>query len=344
MKKFLLFIVLIGCLQTTHAQIPSSCTIPLTLKTNYDADVKHLALKRIFDVSSPYRDSIIIPQVYQDTIWQGLSAIFNLTAVSARDSVFDNYCIHHEPSNPVYHSIYVSVDTSYAWTKPWQNLSTITGNTPIDNLLSAYGFTITGYWGFIKTAILSTTQTINVKPLCDSLETFLGVAYSEPKSTVVDGNKIAYNKTGNVQLYDFTVGYGDCPSGCIGSHIFKFKVYNNCSVDYLGIVDIIDHSSSIPAPTNCNITANVKNEKENAKFKVSPNPFLDNTTFVIQSDKPNESYSFELTDVLGKQVRFIKEINTREFEFSRNGLPNGIYFYKIYSTESIVGIGKLVIK
>jgi hypothetical protein len=82
----------------------------------------------------------------------------------------------------------------------------------------------------------------------------------------------------------------------------------------------------------------------NDVVKVYPNPFSDNTTFVIQSNKPNESYSFELLDVLGKQVRFIKEINTREFQLSRNGLPNGIYFYKIYSAESIAGIGKLVIK
>ncbi|MBA3704517.1 MAG: T9SS type A sorting domain-containing protein [Bacteroidetes bacterium] len=81
-----------------------------------------------------------------------------------------------------------------------------------------------------------------------------------------------------------------------------------------------------------------------AMVKVFPNPFSDNTTFIIQSDKSNEIFSFELLDVLGKQVRSTKEITGKEFHFSRNGLPNGIYFYKFYTAESTVDIGKLIIK
>ncbi|HLC82969.1 MAG TPA: T9SS type A sorting domain-containing protein, partial [Bacteroidia bacterium] len=77
---------------------------------------------------------------------------------------------------------------------------------------------------------------------------------------------------------------------------------------------------------------------------VYPNPFSDNTTFVIQSDKLNEIYSFELTDVLGKKVKSKNGISEKQFEISRNGLENGIYFYKIYTSESVVGIGKVVIK
>jgi len=73
-----------------------------------------------------------------------------------------------------------------------------------------------------------------------------------------------------------------------------------------------------------------------------PNPFSDNTTFIIQSDKSAGIYSFELLDILGKQVRSMTGINTKQFQFSRNSLPNGIYFYKIYNAESIVGAGKLI--
>ncbi|MGQ0829222.1 MAG: T9SS type A sorting domain-containing protein [Bacteroidota bacterium] len=87
-------------------------------------------------------------------------------------------------------------------------------------------------------------------------------------------------------------------------------------------------------------------EKENIPnfIKNYPNPFSDNTTFIIQSDKIKENYTFELLDVLGKQVRSIKEINSNEFQISRNSLPNGIYFYKVYNAENIVGVGKLIIK
>ncbi|OFY83496.1 MAG: hypothetical protein A3F72_19560 [Bacteroidetes bacterium RIFCSPLOWO2_12_FULL_35_15] len=78
-------------------------------------------------------------------------------------------------------------------------------------------------------------------------------------------------------------------------------------------------------------------------ISVYPNPFSDNTTFVIQSEKATEKYSFELFDVLGKKLKSINDISTKQFTISRNGLENGIYFYKIYSVESVVGIGKLIV-
>jgi len=78
--------------------------------------------------------------------------------------------------------------------------------------------------------------------------------------------------------------------------------------------------------------------------KVYPNPFSVNTTFLIQSDKMSETYSFEMVDVLGKVVKAMQQISTKEFQISRNGLQNGVYFYKIRSAECIVGIGKLVIR
>ncbi|MGQ0829224.1 MAG: DUF7619 domain-containing protein [Bacteroidota bacterium] len=109
-----------------------------------------------------------------------------------------------------------------------------------------------------------------------------------------------------------------------------------------------DFNEAVVTNTTLNTIAAPVGIKEttssNNIVRVYPNPFSDNTTFVIKSDKLNENYTFELLDVLGKQVRSIKEINTKEFQVSRNGLPNGIYFYKIYSTETVVDVGKLVIK
>ncbi|MGZ4116495.1 MAG: DUF7619 domain-containing protein [Bacteroidia bacterium] len=91
-------------------------------------------------------------------------------------------------------------------------------------------------------------------------------------------------------------------------------------------------------------TMGIETATTNNAVKVYPNPFTDNTTFVIESDKLNETYSFELADVLGKKVRSMSGISEKQFQVSRSGLQNGIYFYKIYSSESIVGIGKLIIK
>jgi hypothetical protein len=92
------------------------------------------------------------------------------------------------------------------------------------------------------------------------------------------------------------------------------------------------------------LTTGIETTSTNNVVKVYPNPFSDNTTFEIQSDKLNEIYSFEMTDVLGKSVVMMNGISLKKFTVSRNDLQTGIYFYKIYSSERLIGIGKLIIK
>jgi uncharacterized repeat protein (TIGR01451 family) len=82
---------------------------------------------------------------------------------------------------------------------------------------------------------------------------------------------------------------------------------------------------------------------ENGAVAVYPNPFTDNTTFVIRSGKLSETYSFEMTDVVGKVVRRIKT-NEKQFDLSRNGLQSGMYFYSITDAQGLVGMGKVIIK
>ena len=78
--------------------------------------------------------------------------------------------------------------------------------------------------------------------------------------------------------------------------------------------------------------------------QVYPNPFSDNTTFIIQSEKSGETYSFEIYDLLGKKIKVINEIKSKQFTISRSGIQNGTYFYKIYIAESIIKTGELIIK
>jgi type IX secretion system substrate protein len=336
MKKLFFVLSLLITVYQVNAQIPSSCTVPPVLQYNYDADVKHLALQRIFNQNSNYKDSIDVANSYQDTIWQGLAAIFNLTSVLERDSVFDKYCIHQEVSNSVYHSIYVAVDTTYSWTQQWQNLNTTTGITSLDSLLSLYGFTITNFSTFGSNyATLTTVQNINVLPLCASIEAFSGVVYSEPNPSGGDGNEIVYTQIGNDRFYNFTVGYGDCYSGCTSNHIYKFKVDNNCSVDFLGVVDNITPSDVIPAPINCNITTGIKYETLTTNFNVYPNPT--NGIFTIQT-KGN----LTIYNLLGEKI-FFQNLVSEKNEINLSGQSKGIYFLQIDS-ENKCSTQKIIIQ
>ena len=96
--------------------------------------------------------------------------------------------------------------------------------------------------------------------------------------------------------------------------------------------------------TIVDVSTGIETASTNNAVKVFPNPFNDNTTFVIQSDKQNETYSFEMTDVLGKTVQSIKGISGKQFTVSRNGLQSGIYFYRITTSGKNIGTGKLIIE
>lgn len=117
--------------------------------------------------------------------------------------------------------------------------------------------------------------------------------------------------------------------------------------DSLISADSLNRSSGImqltvyDVPTFYSVATGINNAIAAENVKVAPNPFNETTIFTVNT---NEIYSFELTDVLGKKVRSKTGISEKQFEISRNGLENGIYFYKIYTFESVIGIGKVVIK
>lgn len=328
MKNFTSFIVIFLVVFTINAQTPSNCSIQTVFKDYYDADIKHLALERIYDQYSNYTDSIEIPYIFQDTIWRGMAAIFNLTSLPERDSVFDNYCIH-QFGGYIYHGIYVNIDTSYDWTIQWQNQNTVTGIAELDTLLATYGFTVTNYWSNSNTAILYTNQNLNILPLCDSLKFFEGVNYAEPIPYGGSGNSIKYDKIGNDRVYEFTIGYGDCPMGCSGWRTYKFKVYEDCAVEYLGTENHVDPLYPFPSPPNCNITTSIKVFNSQKGFKVYPNPVR--TQITIESTNLIRN-KFCIINLYG-QLLITGEFR-QEKRISIENLPIGIYFIKFNNNSN----------
>lgn len=96
--------------------------------------------------------------------------------------------------------------------------------------------------------------------------------------------------------------------------------------------------------TVVDVTTEIETSSTNNHVRVYPNPFSESTTFMIQSDKVNDIYIFQLVDVLGKTVRYLNNITEKQFIISRNGLQNGMYFYNITNAEGVVGKGKIIIK
>ncbi len=75
--------------------------------------------------------------------------------------------------------------------------------------------------------------------------------------------------------------------------------------------------------------------------KVYPNPFNLTTTFEIKG--MNQPVTFELYNIIGKQVRAISDITKNKFVINRENLPDGIYIYKISTKDKIICAGKLIV-
>ncbi len=159
----------------------------------------------------------------------------------------------------------------------------------------------------------------------------------------------------NVVRFNFNnINLADSMSNEPASHgAFSFKVNLNNALplgtEIKNTAHIyFDSNPAIVTNTTLNtiaLSAGIEESQiQSENVSVYPNPFTESTTFSINSFKANEIYSFELYDVLGKKVNSIGNISAKQFEIARNGLENGVYFYKIISSENLSVTGKLILK
>ena len=82
---------------------------------------------------------------------------------------------------------------------------------------------------------------------------------------------------------------------------------------------------------------------ERSALQIAPNPFHDYTTITIPDYNGEETVVFELFNGLGEQVRRVKTEDA-QFEFSRDGLAPGVYYYRARSAAGSNWSGKLMIQ
>lgn len=73
-----------------------------------------------------------------------------------------------------------------------------------------------------------------------------------------------------------------------------------------------------------------------------PNPFNNYTTISVHNAEKSK-ISFCLFDQYGKKIKQIKKVRNNNIKIYRENLPQGVYFYKIYSNKKTISSGKLII-
>ncbi|MBA2612687.1 MAG: T9SS type A sorting domain-containing protein [Bacteroidetes bacterium] len=96
---------------------------------------------------------------------------------------------------------------------------------------------------------------------------------------------------------------------------------------------------------NGSFTTGIKNKDyvSGTQVIVYPNPFSDHITIEIRSEKNStDKRTIEIIDVLGNSVFKESNFEGTQLTIQRQDLKNGVYFYKVSDSLSIISIGRLV--
>jgi len=209
--------------------------VPDDLRALYREDAARLALRELQAQPGGYGDIAISAELIE-TYYAALVQVFNADGLSARDTVVDVYRIHTF-GQPETHRLLLQAAADQAWVQRLVNGELPTGNARVDRLLEDYGLSLD--WKYpLSTSnemliVLRAADALNVAALAHLFDGVAGLRYSEPDGMAGDGNDIRALRGAPI-LLDYSVGYGDCPAGCIARRTYHFAVHADGTVEYLG--------------------------------------------------------------------------------------------------------------
>jgi hypothetical protein len=235
MKKLITLIILSAFGTIAYTQVvDSSCEAPQDIVNVYSDDADELAIRWSLAAATPWADSVHIDPVLRERILGSLLAVFNATSLPARDSVTVCYNIHTWPV-PAMNSVIVSVDSSEAWVQQVAIGEYPTDNDAFNALYDEYGLSYGEYydWSFGHAFVLNSPANLNLEALSILLEEIPGVFYADINGMFGDGNDIQVEMMDSDVILEYEMAWGDCFAGCMMHHYWKFRVEEDCSVEFV---------------------------------------------------------------------------------------------------------------
>jgi len=210
------------------------------LREIYREDAALLTVRRIHEQGGSQAQEVELPVDTVTKFYESLIRVYNATSLAERDSVVSLYDIHAVRAVPdvVLHEVIVAVDTSKTWVHAWREGQRLTGNSEIDGLMQQFDLQLDTYMqslGASAFVVLCAPDPLNIKALATRFEAIDGVVYAEPNGWIGWGNDIVTHDFHlDRVILDYSFGWGDCPSGCIYRRYWRFQVYHDDRVVFLG--------------------------------------------------------------------------------------------------------------
>jgi hypothetical protein len=314
MKKTISIFFLLCCCRLMCQTTPSSCVAADSIVEKYRKDADRLAVNRVFKINSTYVDSVEINGGISNSFMRALLAVYNATLLPARDTVVVIYNLHRyvEPLN----SLIVEADSNLTWMKNLRINIVPTGNSEVDYLMAKYYLQKTNYntFGFSlprHMVVFGTDTNYNTFALADRFSAISGVFGADPNFTFGFNSNITDSVNANFIELTYRYGWGDCLSGCIYNRSWKFRVYNDCSVEYIG-----SSGNALPVGIKANFA-------QFEPVKIYPNPVKEK--LLIESAEDVKCKLYNATGSLMLEV--IQAASQHQLDIKLLG--NGVYFLRL---------------
>lgn len=191
----------------------------------------------------PEQRSVSPPAPLIDSVEASLRAVASLSH-PARDSVISIFSISPRLAYDAY-TMFILVDSMAPWLPAWVGGRLITGEASIDTVLLPVVASVEPSQVFLTrrdgvSFKLSMRVPIDWFVLESRLQRAQAIREIGPPLLLGDGNQITIDRTGDGFRLRYSIGWGDCPAGCIHHRWWLFEV------DEMGRARFLQSGSSSP--------------------------------------------------------------------------------------------------
>lgn len=170
------------------------------------------------------QNEILIPDTILLKYYGALIAVYN----SDEEHTSEVKDIHDYRSHGVKRFLW-SIDLSAPWMENWKNDNMFTGIEKLDNIITTYDIEILEIYTHSSGYLVSYTtgEYVNNKKFPSLFNNIEYIIHSEINLVIGDGDWITASEIGFFIILTYSVGRGDCPSGCDYRHYWEFLVNKN---------------------------------------------------------------------------------------------------------------------
>jgi hypothetical protein len=256
-------------------------------------DADRLALRRSVQINSTYKDSIHINKTLSKAYREALVAVYNATAFPVRDTIVKMLNIHTNPI-PELNKISVMANPAYQWMYNLRNNITPTGDLNVDYLINNFHLQQTAYYlgTSFDMVVFTADSNYNATQLAAGFTVIAGVLGASVVPEYNDIKNITDSVNTGFTMLTYSYGWGTCENGCDHRAYWTFKVYADCSVEYLGFSGETLYSGLTGIPT---IGANMH------QIQVFPNPVAG--MIKINVNPGSGMLHYKICDIAGQIIR-----------------------------------------